>query len=51
MILVGVGVGFLFALMVLAISVVSFPLSPPLLYVLAPAVLILISAVTGEPRT
>ena len=49
MILVGVGVGFLFALMVLAISVVSFPLLLDRDVGLRTAVLTSISAVTANP--
>jgi uncharacterized membrane protein len=49
MILVGVGVGFLFALLVLAISVVSFPLLLDRDVGLRTAVLTSISAVTANP--
>ena len=49
MIVVGVGVGFLFALLVLAISVVSFPLLLDRNVGLRTAVLTSISAVTANP--
>ena len=49
MIVVGVGVGFLFALLVLAISVVSFPLVLDRNVGLRTAVLTSISAVAANP--